>query len=276
MTTQRYFALSYLTDREERALEDRPVLRRHYDGVIRGRDAIVFKEGGGPLLVFLRQAIPKWASWRAYHPLRRAAKVTQNRGRATGHAEKVRSGLIGYFERTTRCPYCRVTPFTRDNKNLDWWNVQPLLRACADVYRDALPDAYGEQRRFVELTHPDFVIPHTPFTTATVNRNVRFHAHRDTGNLSVGYSVMTVLARGEYTGGLLVFPRYRVAADVRHRDVILFESNALHGNTALVSDNWFCRLSVVCYYRAKMLYCGSAEEENEFAKRHRHGEPLYP
>jgi hypothetical protein len=47
------------------------------------------------------------------------------------------------------------------------------------------------------------------------------------------------------------------------RDVILFASAALHGNTSFQgTPGTYERLSIVAYYRAGMIDCGSAAQEN--------------
>jgi hypothetical protein len=175
-----------------------------------------------------------------------------------------RSGTVGYMPRG-RWRNCRATPFTRDDPG--WAAVLKLLQTMDAVYREAMPGAHDEQRRFAELTSRNYRIPGTVFTTGTVNDTHAFVAHRDRGNLPLGASVMTVLRRGAYSGGLFVLPEYRVAFDLGSRDVILFPPDALHGNTVLVGEGRYERLSVVAYYLRGMLRCGSALEEWERANR---------
>jgi hypothetical protein len=86
--------------------------------------------------------------------------------------------------------------------------------------------------------------------------------------LREGFGVLTVLHAGTYTGGHLVFPKYRVAVDLRTGGVLLADVHEAHGNTPLIgTPGSFVRLSLVCYYRAGMRACGSASEENARAKR---------
>jgi hypothetical protein len=61
-----------------------------------------------------------------------------------------------------------------------------------------------------------------------------------------------------------VFPEFRVAVDLRDRDVILFDAHQWHGNIPLqlVSPDAE-RISLVCYYREKMRDCGTATQEAE-------------
>lgn len=246
-----------LSEDEAAALVGKPLGARHYDRVLRGEDVNVYQEDGSPLLVVRRRALP-WAGCRP--ALRRAAKPSQNRG-------GVRSGVVGFFDRGRSCPYCRLTAFTRDDLE-GWADLLLLLRDMDALYRGALPEVHGRQMRFVSVTHPDFVIPRTAFTTATVNNTVAFPAHRDDGNLHLGFSVMAVLRRGDFRGGLFVLPEYRLAVDLQDRDVALFESDAMHGNTPFAGvPGTYERLSAVAYFRAGMIECGSAKDEYERANR---------
>jgi hypothetical protein len=96
--------------------------------------------------------------------------------------------------------------------------------------------------------------------------------HTDKGDLDAGFSTIACLRRGEYTGGRLVFPEYRVAVDMHHGDLLLMDAHQYHGNTALVcacgtEPNNYCRecgaerISVVSYFRSKVTECGSPDEE---------------
>jgi hypothetical protein len=186
--------------------------------------------------------------------LRRAAKVSVKQG-------GLRSGIVGFWEEPN---YCRITEFSRDDAE-GWQDIQFLLRDLCRVYRDTAPERYAAQKRVWNLTSPDFRIPGTVFTTATVNRNAIHPPHRHEENLSLGLSVMTVLRRGDYSGGLFLLPEYNVALDLQDRDVILFESSAEHANTPMLGDGE--RISVVGYYRSRMIEAGSVEEEYQKANR---------
>ena len=82
---------------------------------------------------------------------------------------------------------------------------------------------------------------------------------------------------GEFDGGFFTYPKYKVAANLRTRDVILADVHEWHGNTPIVGiKGAFSRISCVFYYRNNMHYCGRAEEEVEKAKKRkpRGGEPI--
>lgn len=282
---------------------------RHYDRVI-NEDARVEKPDGSPLLVFRRKVLPAGVCEDAYGALRSAAAESDNRGLAGGiipegvsvvkgnepigsrtktrwHAAKadgtlsktnratpVRSGIVGFFDRNPRFPYCRLTAFNLSHPER-FAAAMPFFQAIDAVFAAELPDRYGAQREFIAKTSPDFQISGTVFTTVTVNRNWRTAAHYDRGDLKAGFGVMAVLEAGQYRGGYLVFPRYRIAADMRSCDVLLADVHELHGNTAMRARQPYERISCVLYYREAMHRCGSAEQELDRAKRRRPGEPMY-
>jgi hypothetical protein len=66
---------------------------------------------------------------------------------------------------------------------------------------------------------------------------------------------------GDYTGGFLIFPQWRIAVNMMRSDVLLFSSSDWHGNSPIFSEGPYERISIVCYYRLGMLECGTAQEE---------------
>jgi hypothetical protein len=81
------------------------------------------------------------------------------------------------------------------------------------------------------------------FTTVYVAKNFRTAYHRDAGNLR---GVMTcLLPMGEFSGGALVLPRFRIAFAFKPGDVLFFNPQELHGNLPFKGE----RLSAA-------LYCG--------------------
>jgi hypothetical protein len=177
------------------------------------------------------------------------------------------SGLAGYYDRYTRTPYCRLTAFNIDHST-EFDRARPLVRAVDRAFAEAVPDRYAAQQAIIQRTSPDFYIRGTVFTTMTVNHNWRTAQHRDAGDYAPGFGVMSVLEAGHYEGGYLVFPQYRVAVDMRTGGVCLADVHEWHGNTEIVgTPGSYVRISLVFYYRANMVLCGSAAEELERAKR---------
>jgi hypothetical protein len=230
---------------------------------------------------------------------------TDNRGDASGYPRvktkdnstrtrtpHVQSSIIGSFDRQMPRMRCRLTAWS--GKELDKWHALfPLFEDINAYFKRYVPDRYAAQEGFAERTHPDWRIGNTVFTTVTVNRSYPTGVHTDAGDLDEGFSTLAVLRKGSYTGGLFVFPEYRLGVNMRHGDLLLMDAHQWHGNTfmtcdvcgqpmgspTLYPDHTACgseRISVVAYYRTKMAECGSREDELHqgqqfFEKRIREG-----
>lgn len=272
-------------------LIEKPIDDSAYDELISAEDVDVLKPDGSPLLMFRHKALPPGVCTKAYPALLKAAKQSNNRGAAAGgweyrvkndgtisntnHAIPAKSGVIGYFDRTARFPYCRTTEYTAEN--VKGWNAAlPFIRAVNEVFARACPERYEIQKRIAERTRPEYVIEDTAFTTVTVNRNFRTAVHKDAGDLPEGFGVMSVIQAGEYAGGYLVFPKYRIAVDMRTRDVLLADVHEFHGNAPIVgTPGEFNRIACVFYYRTKMIHCKSPVEELELVRNRKQGDPLH-
>lgn len=181
-------------------------------------------------------------------------------------AVPVNSGIIGYFDRSGRQPYCRQTSFNAEKASL-FEQAVPFFKYVSRVFKEYVPDRYQAQYDYVQKIHPDFVIPETCFTTITVNRNFRTAAHTDKGDYEPGFGVMAVLQSGEYEGGYLIFPKYRVAVDMRTGGLCFAQVHTAHGNSAMIGKpNEWVRYSLVMYCRAGMIECKSQKAEIEMAK----------
>lgn len=305
-------AKEYLTEEEANALIGSFLDDTHYDTLVE-EDCDVFKPDGSPLIIFRREVLPEKVCQIAYPAIREAAAISQNRGYAAGaipekvedrkgnrvklaavmsgtrarplkkdgtvsntnYAQEVESGIIGYFDRNARFPYCRTTAYTMRQVE-KWKKVLPLIQSVGEVFKKECPERYAAQMEIVKKTSPDFVIENSPFTTVTVNRNWRTAAHKDAGDLKEGFGVMCALRAGQpYKGCYLVFPRYRVAVNMRTRDLLLAEVHEVHGNSPIIGiENLYERISLVLYYREKMVNCGTADEEVDRAKNRKRGDKI--
>jgi hypothetical protein len=219
------------------------------------------------------------------HELR--ALRSSNRGLASGTKRLRRGGTETPAHRTESVPiastivgaidpagqrlYCRLTAWT--GRNLPQWQaLHPLLQAVAGHLRQHVPDRYAAQQARADATDPAWIVPGTPFSTITVNNTYPTGVHTDKGDLDEGFSTIACLRRGEYTGGQLVFPAYRVAVDLKHGDLILMDAHQWHGNVPIVCAcgrrlNGPCptcaaeRISIVSYYRTKIERCADADTE---------------
>lgn len=180
------------------------------------------------------------------------------------YGNKVRSGIAGWFDRYPRIPFGRATGYTRDHYE-DFIKSYPFLQRLAKGFADLLPKRFANQMAAAKKIDPQFVIPGTPFTTITVNSTFRTAAHRDAGDFTEGMSNLLVLSNGgDYTGGYLVFPEYRIAVNVRPGDLLLVNNHEIiHGNTPFVLGSPEAeRLSLVVYLREGMLELGSHAYES--------------
>ena len=185
---------------------------------------------------------------------------------ATVVARRVQSGIVGYFDRNTRYPYCRLTAYNLNNP-ARFRSVLPFIQRVDLEFSKLVPERYEAQRKYVLDTSDDFFIHGTSFTTVTVNRNFQTAVHKDVGDLKAGFGVMSCLRRGRYEGCYFCFPKYRVALNMKTGCVLCADVHEWHGNTPMRGNKgMFERVSMVFYYRERMKECGSAHDELERAK----------
>lgn len=246
--------------------------------------AFVRRPDGKPLCVYLPGVMTELLTEEVYqilHGLR--VFMTDNRGLASGTPRAVRgtqnrarampvaSAIIGAVDPGGVYKYCRQTAWT--GKNLPQWQaLQPLFQGIAGHLREHVPDRYENQMTEARATQPEWIVPGTPFSTITVNNTYPTGVHTDKGDLDKGFSTIACLRRGEYEGGTLCFPEYRVGVNMKHGDLILMDAHEWHGNTAITCrcgnrlkrNCEVCgaeRISVVSYLRTKITECGSIQEE---------------
>jgi hypothetical protein len=182
----------------------------------------------------------------------------------TTYANSVNSGIAGWFDRYPRIPYGRATSYTRDQ--FDKFKMAfPFLQSLSKGFKDLLPWRYENQMSAARKIDSGFLVPETPFTTITVNKTFRTACHFDAGDLNTGLSnLLTLSNNGNYSGCYLVAPEYRVAVNVRPGDLLLINNHeVMHGNTEIVCHDEIAeRISLVCYFREKMLELGSKQYED--------------
>jgi len=193
----------------------------------------------------------------------KSAEETMKMVSETSYGNPVDSGIAGWFDRYPRIPYGRATTYTRDN----WDKFKmafPFLQSLNRGFKELLPWRWSNQKAAADKIDQSFLVPETVFTTITVNKTFRTAAHRDAGDLDSGLSNLLVLSNdGRFTGGYLVFPEIRVAVNVRPGDLLLVNNHeVIHGNTPIVCEEGSERISLVCYFREKMLELGSKEYED--------------
>ena len=153
-------------------------------------DADIFDKATKKCLAkFRKKVVPGEIQQIAYDSLLIAAASTDNRGTAGGtiknpYSKKtVNSGIIGYFDRYPRIPFCRLTAFNQ--KHFDKFkDAYPIIKLVDNYYAKLMPKEYKRQRDEADKTSQDFVIKGTAFTTITVNKNWQTAVHKDAGYIS--------------------------------------------------------------------------------------------
>ncbi len=255
-------------------------------------DAKILKPDGSLLCILLKRAIRPDVMKSAWPVIDKIAVVSKNRGVASGEektpyvradgvisntnvAESVNSGILGFFERTARFPYCRACSWNLENPD-KWAALVPVVKEVDTLFKLHAPERYKAQAKVAAKSHKDFLIPGTHFSTLTLNKNFRTAYHRDAGNLKEGISCMSVTRAGKWSGANLVFPAFRVAVKLDSLDLIIFDPHEVHGNTRLLKlSEDAVRCSIVYYFREKIQHCMSAAEEQQTVKSRKQGEQLF-
>ena len=174
---------------------------------------------------------------------------------------------------------CRLTHFTRANYDTYKSGI-PFIKEIDTCYKTLIPDCHRKQKCRANK-RKDLKIENTSFSTITVNRNFRTAMHKDSGDFKQGFGNLSVIERGQYSGGYTIFPQYAVGFDVRNGDFLAMDVQEWHANTPIYQtaqqkkhnakledifkDNpevgtagtefKFTRLTFVCYLRENLLYC---------------------
>ena len=181
----------------------------------------------------------------------------------TTYANSVLSGIAGWYDRYPRIPYGRATSYT-ENYPEKFAKSYPYLQHLSEAFEEMLPWRYGNQKAAADKIDKRFLVPNTPFSTITVNRNFRTAAHYDPANMENGFANICVFSNSDnYSGAYLVFPEIGYAVDIRPGDLLFVNNMAgLHGNTELVLDDPNAeRISIIAFFHEGMLTLGSWEYE---------------
>lgn len=182
----------------------------------------------------------------------------------TTYANPVNSGIAGWYDRYPRIPYGRATSYTEKFPE-KFAKSYPYLKHLAKAFKEMLPWRYGNQKAAADTIDQRFLVPDTPFSTITVNRNFRTAAHYDPANMDNGFANICVFSNSDsYKGAYLVFPEIGYAVDVRPGDLLFVNNMAgLHGNTELILEDPNAeRISIIAFFHEGMLTLGTKEYED--------------
>lgn len=244
----------------------------------------IFGPDGKRAALLLRGGVSQENIAKAWHHLRTYNPSTSNRGTASGVSklrvrqdgsvsktdigETVNSGVIGFYDRYPRIPFCRKCAWNQQHPEA-FETMIPLFQECSEAFKKYWPEKFQLQADVAQKTHKDFVIPGTAFTTVTVNKNYRTACHVDPRNLEESIATMLVLHDGRLDGGELILPEFDLGLRFRSGDLAWFlNTNLWHGNAPIVRYGTKSqRCSLVMYFRKGMVNCGSHEEELARAKK---------
>ena len=285
-----------LTDEQVDKLKGNLLKEKDYNTLITYNADVYCEETGRCIAKFRKKVIPNNIAFEAYESLKSVSTASLNRGLSAGlkddgtsteygirkdgirsktnNSEQVNSGIIGYFDRNSRYPYCRQTAYNMKQFE-KFKNAYPIIKFVDTAYSELMPEQYKLQRAEADKTSQDFVIKNTSFTTVTVNKNWQTAVHTDKGDFEKGFGNLVVLRKGRYSGGYFVVPKWGVAFDVQNCDLLLVDVHQWHGNTPIkkIDDN-ATRVSLVMYYRKNMIHCGTIEDEHKKAKTRIEGTKL--
>lgn len=159
-------------------------------------------------------------------------------------------------------PLCRTTQFTKEEVE-KWDRTIPLIQHADKWFKRLITDRHTVQLSRASKT-PSYQIGKTAYSTITINYDWRTACHKDKGDLEEGFGNLLVLEKAKsghpdcpgFTGGLLGFPRWGVAVDVRQGDFLAMDVHEWHCNTDIQGTG---RMSVVCYLRKGMIKCSSSK-----------------
>jgi hypothetical protein len=240
---------------------------KHFDKTLRADTEIVAPDGQ-TIAVLLRGVIPLHLYLRAFELLKPVNGLPSNRATAMGtpslhrstgldhrlspqrgvnehvlDASPARQGILG-FDRPGH-----ETKLTVKHREMLLGNEQ-LIKLVDALYQKYLPTHY-EKQRAVLAKFPRYRLFGVNFSTIYVAKNFRTAYHRDSGNLP---GVMTCLMpMGRFTGGELVFPRWRIAVAFKSGDLLLFDPDQLHGNLPFKGE----RISMALYCGGWVAKCGA-------------------
>ena len=236
---------------------------------------LVSKPNGKPLVIYLPGALTGESHEEAYKILSPIRNRSFTRGKASGApsriinktsvSKNVMSSIIGNIDATKsgRFPYCRTTAWSGKHTKR-FAGLSPIFSQVSTLFQEYVPDRYAAQMQQAKATAPGWVIPDTPFTTMTVNNTYPTGVHKDAGDLEKGFSCLAVWRRGDFTGGKLTFPEYRIGVDLQDGDLILMDAHEWHGNTNIELHSEDAeRISLVLYFRERMVKCGTRDEEKK-------------
>jgi hypothetical protein len=175
-------------------------------------------------------------------------------------SDNVHSSIVGYFDSTNGKLPCRLTKITKDHFD-KYTNGLPFIHRMNECFYQNYPEAY--QRQYRVASNSGYNIPHTAFSTLTINYNFRTALHIDKGDYKDGFGNLTVCSK-DIQGGELLFPKYELAIHVKTGDFIAMDVHQYHCNNEIkYTTPESYRLSFVGYFRASLMKCRETNKRHD-------------
>jgi hypothetical protein len=126
--------------------------------------------------------------------------------------------------------------------------LRVLRRRVDHLHAKYLPTLYAYQRAVVKAA-PEFRLGHSAYSSVYIVKHLRSGYHRDRQNLPGALSALLPL--GDFSGGELVLPRWRIAFAFKPGDLLFFDPQQLHGNLPFRGK----RLSAAFYCERRIAKC---------------------
>lgn len=218
----------------------------------------IYKENGDILAVFLKNHLKdkklidigrKLYRFKGWSNNRVMAAGKKKGGSGLGNANKVKSSVVGYLEKTHMWP-CRQTVLYKKHKKSFDNETSELLNFINGEYYKYAKELYKKQYVFSQLVKP-MTLNGTVFTTITVNCDFRTRSHVDKGDFKNGLGNLMVFdytksPKQPWCGGEFLLPEFKLAFDIQEGDLLFVDVHEVHCNSAIYGHG---RLSLVCYAR---------------------------
>ena len=173
----------------------------------------------------------------------------------------------------------KASGWMEKKSNQEKWEVlQKIAPINEGALKIAAPDVWRQQRSFADnYIESKYHIGGAPITALSANRyssegTAKMSAHVDGKDLEFGLTTMCVFRIGDFGGAYLCFPRYGLAIEADDGDVLIADSNELHGVTPIEGNG--VRLSCVAYcdeHVATMGIGGKSENPIGPSNKDKHG-----
>jgi len=145
----------------------------------------------------------------------------------------VYSSAVGYYENNYKsnlykndCP----VRFIEENKLI---HLKNYIQQIDHIFELTTPDIWTKQFLYASSVS----LYDTSFTTITINKNFRTGVHSDKGNVKDFFSILSVQSKGQYSGGYLLFPEYKIGFDIQDKDILIFNPHIKHCNSPIFETN---------------------------------------